>query len=377
MINYEHIKEYLDEVVKKNIPSVDIIINDNHERVFRYMAGNIDANRSIPVDANQRYLMFSMTKVQTMTAIMQLIEKGEVSLEDEVSKYLPAFGDLKVRSKDGEVTDCKVPLLIKHLVSMQSGLDYNLERPGIVNVLNEKGSNASTRELVDSFVQSPLDFEPGTHFCYSLSHDVIAAVIEVVSGVTFAEYLRNNIWKPLGMVDTFFAKPKNDDVKGLAQQFIVNDDGKIVPMEQSCVYQLSDRYESGGAGLISCTSDYALLADALACKGEAANGNRILKPESVEIIRTNLLGKESLKDIATSMGRVGYGYGCGMQILMDPDAINSPAPKGVFGWDGAAGSCIQMDASSGKSFVFAMHVRNCGMSYDTIHPTLRDMIFGA
>jgi CubicO group peptidase (beta-lactamase class C family) len=83
-----------------------------------------------------------------------------------------------------------------------------------------------------------------------------------------------------------------------------------------------------------------------------------------------------LEDIANTMGRKGYGYGCGMQVLMHPEKIGSNAPAGIFGWDGAAGSCIQMDTASQTSFVYVQHVRNCGMSYDTIHPMLRDMIFG-
>lgn len=394
-MDYEKIKKYLDSLVAEGIPSVDLIISKNHERKFRYTTGFVDSGKSVPVNENQRYLMFSMTKVQTMTAIMQLIEQGKVSYDDKVSKFLPAYENLTVevpltedaktdallpedgheKSSEAKVVPCSTPLLIKHLVSMQSGLDYELDRPGIVRVLKEKGMKATTRELVDSFVESPLIFVPGTHFNYSLSHDVVAAVIEVVSGMSFSEYLRENIWKPLGMKDTFFAKPMNDDVDRLAQQFIVDDFGKIVPMEQSCNYQLSEAYESGGAGLISCTSDYAILADALSCGGLAENGNRILRPESVDLIKTNLLGEDSRKDIREKMGRVGYGYGCGMQVFMEPELVNSPAPAGIFGWDGAAGSCILMDAASGMSFVFAMHVRNCGKAYDTIHPKLRDMIF--
>ena len=76
------------------------------------------------------------------------------------------------------------------------------------------------------------------------------------------------------------------------------------------------------------------------------------------------------------MGRKGYGYGCGMQILLYPDQVGSPSPAGIFGWDGAAGSCIQMDTVSKTSFVYTQHVRNCGMAYDTIHPTIRDIVFG-
>lgn len=373
VINEAKLTDYLDSLLKLGIPSVDCIVYKDHKEIFRHMNGTVDIDKKKAVCADQRYLMFSMTKVQTMTAIMQLIEQGKLSLDDEVGRYLPAYADLSVEDEKG-LRKLNEPLKLWQLVSMQSGLDYNLERPGIKRVLGEKGQKATTREIVDAFVESPLVFEPGSHFLYSLSHDVAAAVIEVVSGKSFGEYLKENIWEPLGMHDTFFAKPVNDGLDRLAQQYIVNENG-IVPMEQTCNYQLSENYESGGAGLVSCTEDYAKLADTLACGGESADGVRILKPEMVEKIKNNLLCENSLNDIATTMGRKGYGYGCGMQVLMHPELIGSTAPAGVFGWDGAAGSCVQMDTASKMSFVYTQHVRNCGMAYDTIHPTLRDMIF--
>ncbi len=367
--------DYLDSLIEKGIPSVDCIVYHDHREIYRHMNGTVDAERKNKVQADQRYLMFSMTKVQTMTAMMQLVEEGRLSLEDEVAKYLPAYGELTV--KDGEeIRPLKEPVKIWHLASMQSGLDYDLNRPGILRVLKEKGQKATTRELVDSFAETPLDFIPGTHFQYSLSHDVVAAVIEAVSGMSFGEYLKKNLWEPLGMKDTFFAGPQNDGLERLAQQYIVNENGKIVPMEQTCNYQLSESYESGGAGLVSSTEDYARLADALACGGVSADGTRILKADTVERIKKNLLCEASLNEIAANMGRRGYGYGCGMQVLMHPELIGSPAPAGVFGWDGAAGSCVQMDTVSKKSFVYTQHVRNCGMAYDTFHPMMRDIVFG-
>ena len=98
----------------------------------------------------------------------------------------------------------------------------------------------------------------------------------------FGEYLKKNIWEPLGFKDTFFAKPDNTGLERLAQQYIGTDDG-IVPMEQTCNYQFTENYESGGAGLVSCTEDYAKLADTIACGGESADGVRILKPETIDI----------------------------------------------------------------------------------------------
>lgn len=369
-IDFDKLTEYLDSLVEKGVPSVDMMVYRNHELLYRHMNGTSDAEKKVKVLENQRYMMFSMTKVQTMTCIMQLIEQGKLSFDDEVGKYLPAYKEVSV-----EGTDKKYPILIKHLVSMQSGLDYDLNRPGIMRVLKEKGMSATTREIVDSFTESPMKFVPGTHFLYSLSHDVAAAVIEVVSGMKFSEYLEKNLWKPLGMKNTFFGKPMNDGVERLAQQFTCNEKDEYSPMDQSCSYQLSDSYESGGAGLISTTEDYAKLADTLACGGTSADGVEILKPQTVEIIKENLLGPDSINDLETIMGRVGYGYGVGMQVLLDPVKNNAKAPKGVFGWDGAAGSCITMDTASRTSFVYTQHVRNMWKVYGVVHPTLRDIVF--
>lgn len=376
MSNFDEAKmtAYLDSLLEAGIPSVDCIVYQDHKQIYRHMNGTVDGAKTKKVQANQRYLMFSMTKVQTMTAIMQLVEQGRLSLEDEVGKYLPAYRRLMVE-KDGGVEELKTPMKIWHLLSMQSGLDYDLNRPGIQRVLKEKGQQATTREIVDAMVETPLKFVPGTHFLYSLSHDVAAAVLEVVTGMRFGEYLKKNLWEPLEMQDTFFAKPQNDGLERLARQYIANEKG-IVPMEQTCNYQLSECYESGGAGLVSCTEDYAKLADALSCGGESANGVRILKAETVELIKKNLLCEDAIRDIEVSMGRKGYGYGCGMQVLMKPEMIGSAAPAGIFGWDGAAGSCIQMDTVSKTSIVYVQHVRNCGMAYGVIHPKLRELVFG-
>ena len=374
-MNSDKLTKYLDGVLDRQIPSFDCIVYKNHEIIYRHMGGYTDAERKQKIGGDELYMMFSMTKVMTMCSILQLVEQGKLSLEDPVSKYLPAYKDIKVLDNGKEVK-LEKPILLKHLVSMQSGLDYNLERPGIKRVLKEKGDAATTLDIVNAFIESPLNFVPGEHFSYSLSHDVVAAVIETVSGMKFGEYLKKNLWEPLGLKKTFFAKPMNDDVPKLTQQCICNNNVDIVPMEQSCNYQFTTNYESGGAGLISCTEDYAVLADAIACGGVGANGVRILKPETVEMIKVNLLGEASRYDLEHSMGRVGYGYGIGMQVLMEPEKIGSTAPKGVFGWDGAAGSCITMDTAQKLSVVYTQHVRNCGFAYGEIHPAIRDIVFG-
>ncbi len=373
-MDFEKLTRYLDSLEERGIPSVDCMIYKNHELLYRHRNGTTDERKTKRIQGDELYLMFSMTKLQTMTAFLQLVEQGKLSLEDEVGRYLPAYKKLTVK-KDGEVVLLTTPLRLKHLVSMQSGLDYDLERPGILRVVKEKGQAAATQDIVASFAETPLCFVPGEHFFYSLSHDVVAAIIEVVSGMHFGEYLKKYIWEPLGMNNTFFAKPMNEHPR-LAHQFICEEDGTIVPMEPSCCYQFTENYESGGAGLISCTEDYAVFADALACGGVSRNGVRLLKAETVELMKENRLCDAARKDLADTMGRKGYGYGCGVQVLLEPEKIGAAAPVGVFGWDGAAGSCCIMDTKSGTSLVYLQHVRNCGWAYSEIHPALRDFVFG-
>ena len=169
-LNEEKLTGYLDSLVEKGIPSVDCIVYKDHKEIYRHMNGTVDIDKKQPVQPNQRYLMFSMTKVQTMTAFMQLVEDGKVSLEDEVGKYIPSYKKLFVNDELGlrELTE---PMKIWHLLSMQSGLDYDMTRPGLLRVLKEKGENATTKDIVDSFIESPLEFVPGTHFYPNGGHE--------------------------------------------------------------------------------------------------------------------------------------------------------------------------------------------------------------
>ncbi len=373
-MNFEKITNYLDSLESEGIPSVDCMIYRDHEIVYRHFHGYADSTKSKEMRGDELYLMFSATKLITMTAALQLLEQGKIDLNKPVSDYLPAYSKLFIQ-KENQTMPANTPMLIRHLLSMQSGLDYDLKRPGIERVLKEKGETATTLELVNSFVESPLLFEPGEHFEYSLSHDVVGAIIEVVSGMSLSEYFKKNIFQPLHMKNTYFAKPRNQHERLAAQYMYDNDTHTSTEMELSCVYQLSENYESGGAGLISCVEDYGRFADALACKGVSKEGNRILKEETIELMRTNMLRPDQLDEVVQKMGRVGYGYGCGVQTLMNPTACNTKAPVGVFGWDGAAGTCIIMDPVNHISLVYAQHVRSCSYAYDTIHPRLRDLMY--
>ena len=132
---------------------------------------------------------------------MQLVDKGLISLDSHVSDFLPEYKNLKVKTGKKTVP-AKNQMTIRHLLSMQSGLNYDLDAPSIIRIKKDTNNEATTRQVIKALAEEPLDFEPGTRFQYSLSHDVIGAVIEVVSGKSLGEYFNDHIFEPLGMKNT-------------------------------------------------------------------------------------------------------------------------------------------------------------------------------
>lgn len=143
-----------------------------------------------------------------------------------------------------------------------------------------------------------------------------------------------------------------------------------------CAFCLSDNYDSGGAGLISNLNDYALFADALA-SGHSADGYVLLKPQTVELMRSNQLCGKSYDDFKTGVNKIGYSYGLGVRTLIDNNLpqVNPKVPLKEFGWDSAAGAYVMICPEKKLSVFYAQHVLDCGYAYSTIHPTIRNYIF--
>lgn len=374
-MDFAELKKSLDVLVKTyNIPGIDCMVYQDHLPVFRYFTGMRDLENSIDMDGNELYLIFSMTKLLTCVSALQLYEQGKFSMDDPVCKYLTEFTKMKITgdalnnenaakiasgSATGE-TVCsresgyaKNPITIKHLFTMGGGFDYNLKASGIQNALD--AGKRSTRELVGAMSETVLGFEPGTRFRYSLCHDVLGALIEVWSGRTLGDYMQEHIFLPLGMENTFFGLPKDETrICCMAARYIYEADGTTRRLPLGCAYNLSEEYQSGGAGLTSCTKDYAVFLDALACGGTAKNGVKILDPETVEMMKTNQLTDQALEDFHQL--RPGYGYGFGVRTHMDPTVSGSCSPVGEFGWDGAAGAFSMVDTDHKLSLAYFQHV---------------------
>lgn len=387
-MNFDKVRAYLDSLGDKyGLSGLDCQVMQDHKVLLRHMWGHSDYARTKPVTDRDLYDVYSCTKVITMTAAMQLVEKGLLGLDDPVEKYLPAFRDMKVSDDfvlfqfplkwptlQDHVHDAPTKVTIRQLMTMTSGLSYDLDSQAVKEAIAASGGQAGTVELVSAMARMPLLFDPGTRYSYSLGHDAIAAVIEVITGQRYQDYLKENIFAPLGLKDMYMHLPESEKPRLSAQYGGVFGSDEIRQMDVGNRYRLTANYDSGGAGLAVSVKDYSLVLDALACGGVGYNGCRLLTPASIDAMRTPQLGEAAQADFARS-GKVGYGYGLGVRTLIDQ--TQSKSPVGEFGWDGAAGAYAVIDPINHLSIFYAQEVLGMIKSYREIHPTLRDLVYEA
>ena len=393
-MDFTNLKNVLDHFVTAyRTPGVDCMVYQDHEPIFRYYTGMSDLEQKKEICGDELYTIFSMTKLTTCTAALQLLEQGKYILNDPIAKYLPEFEKMKVAKEDmaqqeesvsttGDVkkpeissafTYAKNPITVKHLFTMSAGLDYAVEDEVITRAI--AGGKRTTRELVGAMADKVLHFEPGTDFLYSLCHDVLGALIEVWSGQKFGEYVKEHIFLPLGMKDTFFGLPKDEKyLSRMAARYEFGEDGQRVRLPAESIFFLTEEYESGGAGLMSTTEDYALLLDALACGGTGKSGASILSPSSINLMQQNQLNEKQLQRIEFSTLRPGYGYGLGVRTHMDRAASGSLSPVGEFGWDGAAGAFALADPKNRLSMVYFQQIQRWD---GRIQTELRNALYSA
>ena len=372
-MNFQPLIDYIEAVLRteKQVPGCALKIMRNHETLFTYRSGYRDQARQLPMNGDELYLMYSCTKPITCTAALQLVEQGKLDLDAPVSRYLPEYGQAFLM-QEGQQIPVSTPITVRHLFTMTAGLDYSSDAEPVQQFIREN-PYASTPEVVATFIRSPLLFEPGTRFEYSLCHDVLAAVVEVVSGISFEDYLQQHIFDPLQMRDTSFDLSA-DQAHRLATLYNCPEPGKIFPISSEIKQRWTSRHASGGAGLYSTLEDYSRFVDAMANHGIGLTGNQILKPETIDMMRTDQLPnivKEPPFDPGTGLG---YGYGLGVRTLISK-ADGQRSSLGEFGWNGAAGSYMLIDPAYGLSLMFTTHVLAYPYGISCTHPVIRDLTY--
>lgn len=372
-MNTDKLDRFLDEMPLRGLPGCDLSVTRNGREVYRRTVGYSDAEMKRPVDRDTLWWIFSASKVITCTAAMRLVEEGRLKLTDKVSDYLPAFGTLTVRQADGTVVPATEPMRIVHLFTMTGGMDYDLNAPEINDAI--AAGHTDTLRLCSAMANRPLWFEPGTHYRYSLCHDVLAAVIEVVTEMKFSDYLRELMFEPLGMTDTSF-HPSAEQLPRFAQAFAYNNaDGSIKPISiGNGRFALTPEYESGGAGLFTKVDDYIKVVTTLACDGTAPNGYVLLKPETIAEMEVNRLCPAAWKDFVERR-LFGYGWGLCGRVHVNPVRSLSLSSVGEFGWDGAQAAFTMVDRKTRTAFYFGTQVADCNIAPYLLHPAMRNLVF--
>ncbi|MDR1288294.1 MAG: beta-lactamase family protein [Treponema sp.] len=383
-MDFSKLTEYMDSIEKLyHVPGCDCSVYYKHREVYRHSAGYGDYAKSRPVSDDDLCWMYSCSKVACMAAVMRLAEEGKLRLDDPVGKFLPGIDRMKVR-EGLSLVPLQVTPVIEDLMTMSAGFNYNglLYAPNDPDVwpdfkrlIREKGQSASTRELVNELFREPLDFQPRSHFLYSMCHDVLAAVIEEITGERFADYMKAAIAQPLGMKDFgYHLRPEDKD--RLAAQYVFDPVSREFSGAGSANPAIiTENYDSAGGGIVTRVSDYVLLADALANDGIGANGTKILSRESIDNMRKDRMTGARAADF-WKMAKYGYGYGLGVMTLVD-QAAAPLVPLGTFGWDGASGAYLSADVENHIAIFYAQHVFGYADTYTVIHPKVRDLVYEA
>jgi len=358
---FNRLREFLDESIEKHgMPGIDVIVWQEHKEIFRHQSGYMDLENKIKPQPGALYNIYSASKMIACAAVLQLVEQGKLLLTDNLHKYLPEYENMQVRYGTWAFAPARNKISILQMLNMTAGLSYDAFNPSLNKLREETGNDYTTRQFAEALAKEPLLFEPGEGWNYGYCHEVLGAVIEVVSGQSFGEYLEDNIFAPLGIKESGFFVPEERKHR-IAPQYNYNALTKEVsPTTIDCLGHNANaglRYQSGGGGLVMPSEDFIVFLDAMACGGVGANGARILSKPMMELMKKNHIGGKAMDAYRVSNNTMeGYGYGLGSAVIYDAGKCLSLRPEGTFAWGGLGGVQNVADPVNKVSFYLAQHL---------------------
>jgi CubicO group peptidase (beta-lactamase class C family) len=358
-VDYERLAKIdglVNEYINKNwlTGAVSIVIKDN--QVVQYKGyGYADVATKKPMKNDAIFRIMSQTKAITSVGIMILYEQGKLLLDQHISDFIPEFKKPVVLDKfnDADTTYTTIPakseITIRQLLTHTSGLDYTDIGSSKVAAIYSKNHipsglgyfDADLLERMKALGKLPLSFQPGEKWQYGLNSDLLGCLIEVVSGMNLEDFLRKNIFDPLGMKDTYFNVPSSK-ANRLATVYTEDASNKIIPWSHEFrnidpdYPIMKKRYFSGGAGLSSTAFDYAIFMQML-LNGGKYNGHQVLGKRTVEMITSGQLKEGMFGD-----DNMGLGFG----ITSEKSAAKGPRNAGSFEWGGYYGTTYWADPKS-------------------------------
>ncbi|OZB95402.1 serine hydrolase [Paenibacillus sp. XY044] len=368
----------------KEIAGANFMVLKDGNEVFYHEDGLADLEAGRPMTRDSIFRLYSMTKPVTSASIMMLLERGAIDLFDPVSRYIPGFKNQRVE-KNGELVPAGREVNIHDLLNMTSGLVYggtNLGGQQTDALFQELGSRLysenpmGTMELANRLGQIPLSFEPGSNWQYGTSADVLGAIVEAVSGMRYGQFLKKEIFEPLGMKDTGFWLPEENRDR-LVKTYQEDGEGglKLYSHSHLGIGHQMDRdpaFESGGAGLASTIDDAAKFTTMLMNQG-SLNGVQLLKPRSVQHMTSAALTDWQQKGFDTWHTMRGHSYGNQMRIMTDPGKAGFIGSPGEYGWDGWLGAYFSNSPRDGLTILFMIQKKDAGTM--AITRKLRNIVF--
>src|SRR5258708_18810574 len=311
-----------------------------------FAVGHRDRQKGAPMKADTIVRIYSLTKIITSVAALTLIEEGKLGLSHPIKEYLPEFSDMKIfvggTAQHRELIPAEVAITVHHLFTPTSGYSYGDDEESIDELYRSAGLEKaeSLADLVKMLAALPLNREPGTMYEYGYSMDILARVVEVVSGQRFDHFLKKRIFDPLGMVDAGFVvdQAKRDR---LAKVYEHGKNGELQAVE-SFEFEVSDgvkKFAEGGSGLFSTIEDYSRFGQML-CNGGELNGVRILSRKAFEQMTVDHLGGVR---ITNRTFNEGYGFGLGVAGRINHSLAGTLGTLGSFGWSGKLTTLCMVD----------------------------------
>ncbi|MFM1878138.1 MAG: hypothetical protein RLZZ241_1004 [Bacteroidota bacterium] len=382
----ERIDNMLNSAIEEGqIPGAVALIARNGKIIYHKAFGNANAEQEIPFQTDAIFRIASQTKAITSTAVLMLWEEGHFRLDDPISKFIPEFADTGVLESFNEadssftVTPLTKPITIRHLLSHTSGIGYGMidgddrfrkafAKAGIIDAFTT--DSITLEQNIPKLAQMPLHHEPGTAWTYSEGLDVLGRLVEIVSGMPFDQFLKTQIFDPLGMSDTWFYLPENLSNRLIPVQ--TRENGKWKPFnntqfETDFPIKGARSYFSGGGGLSSTAKDYAIFLQMMLNQG-SYNGVRLLSSTTVETLMANQIGEiwaGGPKD-----------FGLAFSVVNEKGvAMGGEGSLGTFDWGGYFNT--QYFADPKNQIIGILMKQTQGTSDDTTGWKFRQMVFAA
>jgi CubicO group peptidase (beta-lactamase class C family) len=356
------------EVASGRLPGAVAMVARRGQIALFEAVGQQDPAMGTPMQTDSIFRIYSMTKPVVSVAVMMLVERGQLLLSDLVSRWLPEFANQQVATANG-LEPVRNPATVQDLLRHTAGLTYEFlgtspvqQQYGQVKIASRERTNA---EFSQTLAALPLQFQPGSVWAYSRATDVLGRLVEVVSGQGLGAFLQAEIFGPLGMVDTGFAVPP-DQQHRIAEPFAHDPDGGV-PMKVLEPRQVP-AMEGGGGGLMSTAMDYTRFLQCLRNRGEL-NGVRLLGPHTVDFMTADHLG-----DIPAdgTLLPPGHGFGLGFAVRTHLGLSPVPGSVGLYYWGGIAGTTFFVDPALDMVAMLMIQAPN---QRDYYRPLFRDMVY--